>query len=297
MSKKNKPDFSLFRDSLEDTGDKAIFGLSPNFPRLMEIDIDRIDSRLDQPRKYFDDKKLDELVESINRVGLLQPILVKKEMNDRFIIVAGERRLRACRRAGWTSIFGIVTSGSVDEVSLIENIQRQDLTPFEEAVAVAKLINEHGYTQDQLGQIIGVSQSGVSHLLAVNELSDLIKEEYLSIGEKPSKSILIEIASVKDESKQIDLWRKYRDGSLTVRMLRAEKQKAIDFDKETKDSTSEKRYPPVTAKRLRGQIKKLAEVIGNVERGVYEIDMSTVERLQDLERQIRTLLDKIGGSN
>ncbi|HYH22262.1 MAG TPA: ParB/RepB/Spo0J family partition protein, partial [Azospirillum sp.] len=162
MSRKlERTSTQIFQKAAQRGGD-ALFGLSADFPRLIEVDLARIARNPDQPRKRFDEDSLNELAQSIDRHGLKQPILVQEDGDGGYRLVAGERRLRASALLGRKTIFAIVTEGDPDELALIENIQRVDLDAMEQAGAFARLIERHGYTHEALGRVIGRSQADVT---------------------------------------------------------------------------------------------------------------------------------------
>jgi ParB family chromosome partitioning protein len=148
---------------------------------VREIDIARIKPNPNQPRIQFDEEALDELAESIRERGVLQPILLKPHGED-YLIVAGERRWRAAQRARIHSIPAIVREiddSTTAEIALIENIQRQDLNPLEEAEGYRQLIQRHGHTQDDIGRIVHKSRSHVANLLRLLDLPELVRQSLL----------------------------------------------------------------------------------------------------------------------
>ena len=216
---------SHFSDRLQSAfGDNRdpIFGVSNDFPRVVELDLVEIRPNPDQPRKTFDEQALEELAASIDKHGLIQPITVKK-VDDGYLLVAGERRLRAHQMLSRETIFAIVTTGNADEISLIENIQREDLNPLEEAEAMARLMERHRYTQEELGKVIGKKQNTVSEILRLTALPDTIKHEYRTSDVAVSKSVLIEITRLPTEPEQLALWEQVKQGA-TVRAVRQKKQ-------------------------------------------------------------------------
>lgn len=143
-----------------------------------QVDIDLIYANSDQPRKYFDDEKIQELADSISTHGLLQPIIVRKETSGKYKIVAGERRYRASKIAQLKEIPVIIKDfdeKEVFEVALIENIQRDELTAIEEAQGYQKLVSEYGYTQSEIASVIGKSRSHIANLLRLNQLPESVK--------------------------------------------------------------------------------------------------------------------------
>ncbi len=205
-----------------------LFGnVSPNTPKIKDIDIFNILPNPAQPRKTFDEQSLRELAESIEQHGLLQPVTVKRKEDDqdRYILVAGERRFRAHQLLGRTKILGIVlTSGNIDELAIIENLQREDLNPIEEAEALAKLMDRYQYTQEALGKVVGKAQATISNILNLNKLPDQIKREYSTSNSKVSKSLLMEIARHENHSEQLRLWDSVKFGNATVRAARQAKK-------------------------------------------------------------------------
>jgi ParB family chromosome partitioning protein len=148
---------------------------------IREIDIARIKPNPNQPRVQFDEDALDELSESIRQRGVLQPILLKPHGED-YLIVAGERRWRAAQRARLHSIPAIVREiddSATAELALIENIQREDLNPLEEAEGYRQLIQRHGHTQDDIGRIVHKSRSHIANLLRLLDLPEFVRQSLL----------------------------------------------------------------------------------------------------------------------
>jgi ParB family chromosome partitioning protein len=146
-----------------------------------EIEVGRIKPNPEQPRIQFDEDALDELAESIRDRGVLQPILLRPDGGD-YMIIAGERRWRAAQRARLHSIPAIVREideSTTAELALIENIQRQDLNPLEEAEGFRQLIQRHGHTQDDVGRIVHKSRSHVANLLRLLELPEFVRQSLL----------------------------------------------------------------------------------------------------------------------
>ena len=155
---------------------------------ILEIEVDKIKPNPYQPRKEFKEESIIELANSIKRYGLLQPVILIKD-KDEYILVAGERRLRAVKKLNKEKIKAIVVDYSLNdlrEYALIENIQREDLNPIEIATSLKNLIEEHNYTHEELANIISKSRSYVTNLLRILNLPDFvqnkIKENKLSIG-------------------------------------------------------------------------------------------------------------------
>jgi ParB family chromosome partitioning protein len=199
------------------------FDTSLDLPRIVEVDLDRLMPNPDQPRKTFDEASLRDLAASIEQHGLIQPVTVKEAADDRYILVAGERRYRAHQLLGRTTIAAIITQGNPDEIALIENLQREDLNPIEAAEALATLMERHRYSQEDLGRSIGKNRVTVNELLRLNTLPQKIKEECRT-SDTLRKSVLIELARLDRESEQLRLWEAIKSGQLlTVRAAREHK--------------------------------------------------------------------------
>jgi ParB family chromosome partitioning protein len=148
---------------------------------VREIELARIRPNPNQPRVQFDEEALDELADSIRERGVLQPILLRPEGED-YLIIAGERRWRAAQRARLHTIPAIVREiddSTTAEIALIENIQRLDLNPLEEAEGYRQLIQRHGHTQDEIGRIVHKSRSHVANLLRLLELPEFVRQSLL----------------------------------------------------------------------------------------------------------------------
>lgn len=181
------------------------------------LPLSQIKTNENQPRKSFDQDKLNELADSIRQNGVLQPILVRK-VGDKYEIVAGERRYQAAVLAELEEIPVIIREISDKEVfqlALIENLQRADLNPIEEAQGYSKLIRDNGLTQEQLGKILSKSRSSIANTLRLldlpEEVQDMMAEGKLSAGH--ARAIL----AVADEEARIRLARKVLEERLSVR--------------------------------------------------------------------------------
>jgi len=194
-------------------------------PRIVELDLDRIDAHPDQPRKAVDPEALAELAASIARHGLLQPVVVQAAGDDRYVLVAGQRRLLAHKELGRERIAALLTTGDRDELALIENLQRENLRPLDEAEALAALKRRHGYSQDELATALAKAKSTISELLSLNQLASDLKADIRAQPRPPSKSVLIEIARLDDDAAQAALWARVKAGG-TVREARSAKPRA-----------------------------------------------------------------------
>lgn len=154
-----------------------------------EVPVEKITAGVFQPRHHFDDAAIRELADSVRQHGIMQPILLRRISGGRYEIIAGERRWRAAKMAGLGTVPALVreiTDAQALELALIENIQRQDLSPLEEAQGFARLMDEFGYTQEELSGVIGKSRSHIANILRLltlpEEIRDLVAEGKLSAG-------------------------------------------------------------------------------------------------------------------
>lgn len=173
-----------------------------------------------QPRRHFDPHALAELAESIKTRGLLQPIVVKRQ-GDGYLLMAGERRWRAAQLAGLDSLPALIRDDDPLEVAMIENLQREDLTPLEEAEGLGQLIEQFGYTHEALAELLGKSRPYVSNTLALRRLPEEIKTQYYEAPDV-SREILIQIAREEVPERQATLWRLAQLRKLSVQKFRAE---------------------------------------------------------------------------
>lgn len=184
---------------------------------VVELRINDIEPNAGQPRKKFDDEKLMQLSDSIKQHGIVQPIIVRKE-NSTYKIVAGERRWRAARLAGLTTVPVIikdVTNKQVMEMALIENIQREDLNPIEEAEAYERLINEYNMTQEELSNSIGKNRSTIANIIRLLALGDSVKEFLINgdISSGHARALL----AIDEKEKQEIVCKEIIDKNLNVR--------------------------------------------------------------------------------
>ena len=188
------------------------------------IKISRITPRGDQPRKNFDENALQVLADSIREHGVIQPIVLREygDLSENYEIIAGERRWRAAKMAGLDEIPAVIMTGDelkVAEVALIENVQRKDLNPIEEAMAYKALIERFGLKQEEVAQQAGKSRSAVANMLRLLELPDevleLVQDEKLSMGH--ARALL----GLEDEEKMLPLAETIVEKELSVREVEA----------------------------------------------------------------------------
>ena len=259
-------DFS-FRD---DSGEKAEAAATGETPR--ELPLTQIDPNVNQPRKNFDEVALSELANSIRIHGVISPIIVVMQPNGRYMIIAGERRWRASKRAGLLTIPAIVrdyTPQQVKEISLIENLQREDLNPIETAAAIKQLMDEYRYTQEQVADRIGKSRPAVANTLRLLTLTkpvtDLVASGKLSPGH--ARCLVV----VTDPEDQFKLASMGVDNRVTVR----------DFEKIVKNYLNPKPAKPKVEQsvELKDMISRMqrtfatkVSALGNDKKGRIYID-------------------------
>lgn len=180
-----------------------------------------------QPRQHFDEQSIEELADSIRARGLLQPIIVRRERDGGYTLIAGERRLRAAERAGVGLVPAILSDDDLLEVALEENVQREDLSPLEEAEALAALAAERGLSHADLARVIHKSRPYVSNTLALTRLPREVKQEYFADGAVISREILISIARQENPDAMRALWRRVRLESISVRSFREHQAKRV----------------------------------------------------------------------
>ena len=200
--------------------------------KLLTLKIDRIIANSNQPRKYFNKEKMSELKESIKNSGLLQPITVRKISGGKYEIIAGERRYRACRELGMENIPAIeINTGDARgyELSVLENIQREDLNPIEEAESYLMLMEVYGYTQEKLSEKLGKNRSSLSNKIRILKLpgnvKELVKSRELSYGH--ARTLL----ALSDENQIIELAKEVIEKKYSVR--ETEKKVKIILEKNT----------------------------------------------------------------
>ena len=226
-------------DALMPTEDAAVENENKEF---VTVGTAFVEPNRKQPRKHFDEEELSALSESVKRYGVLQPITVKDEKNGFYTIIAGERRWRAAKMAGLSEVpVRIVDFSSLEEleVSLIENLQRTDLDPVEEAMGYKRLMEEHSLTQEEVSKKVGKSRSAVANALRILALPEKVRE--LLIEKKISAGHAKAVLMVNDIKKQELLAERIVSEGLSVRsaesiaaMLNSEKEKKAPVKKHEK---------------------------------------------------------------
>lgn len=253
------------------------------------LKIDEIEPNRSQPRKEFDEKALGELAESISKHGVLQPLLVRPLALGGYEIVAGERRYRACRMAGVTEVPVIIrelSEAETMELALIENLQREDLSPLEEAEGYQTLMSEHGFTQDEVAKSVGKSRPAVANALRLIKLPDEVKE--LLKDNKISAGHARALLSVENEDEMLTLAQLIADKGLSVRQA---EQLCKKSGKTRKQTPAEKKpsYYSMVELALNEALGRKISISKNKgkEGGVLQIEFYSDEELTELSNKLK----------
>ena len=254
------------------------------------LDIAEIDPNFEQPRKNFDEQALNELAESIKVHGVIQPIVVTP-MGKRYMIIAGERRFRASKLAGKTQIPALIrhyTPQQIKEISIIENLQREDLNPVEAGRAIKTLMSEFNMTQEMAADRIGKSRSAVANILRLLTLDDavlkLVEQNRLSAGHARALVVVPKQSQYKLALKACDNKMNVRDTEKLVRDFlnpKPEKQKE-EMNLELKELVSNMQRAFATK----------VSAVGNGNKGRIFIDYYTADDLDRLCKLVEDWMDK-----
>lgn len=259
---------------------------------IVQIAVDAIEAGGHQPRRVFDDNKLEELTQSILAHGILQPLVVREMGNGRYQLILGERRWRAAQAAGLTSIPCIVKISDdleAAELALIENLQREDLSPIDEALAFQRMIDEYHYTQEALAQALGKSRSYIANGLRLLGLPthavELLSSGAISAGH--GRAIL----SVQDDEGRAFLLQEIVDKNLSVRQAEDLAKRINKAGDPATKKQREVKSPPVFIRqmedKLRGQFGTKVKIRHTEHGGRIEIDYYSDD---DLDRILQSLV-------
>ena len=250
-----------------------------------KINIEEVYPNPNQPRKTFDRESLEELAESIRVHGLIQPIIVNK-MDDGYLIIAGERRYRACKLAGLTEIDAIVKNYSdrqIAEISIIENLQREDLNPIEIAKSLQKLMQEYNITQEQVAARIGKNRSSIANYVRLlslyPEVIDMVEKGKISHGHAKC------LVAVTDYPTQLMLAKKIAQNKLTVRALEKEIDIILGKGKSKKSAVLPSQELLAFISDLQRKLGTKVTLLGNDKKGRIYIDyysQDDLDRIYDI---------------
>lgn len=249
------------------------------------IKIGDIEPNRDQPRKNFDDESIAELADSISKHGVLQPLLVRPIIGGGYQIVAGERRWRAARMAGVQEVPAVVrdlTDSEVMQLALIENLQREDLNPLEEAGGYQALIEEYGFTQEDIARTVGRSRPAVANALRLLSLPEdiraMVQDGTISAGHARTLLAFPDEESMRRAAKLIV------EQDLTVRQLEKMSQDARGVEQEPKRQAPKRRMPyyDEVELALHEHLGRRVSVKGNKKKGTLLIEFYGEEDLSEL---------------
>lgn len=259
------------------------------------LKISEIEPNRDQPRKDFDESALAELAHSISQHGVLQPLLVRPLIGGGYQIVAGERRYRACRMAGVTEVPVVIrelSDSETMELALIENLQRENLTPIEEAKGFGVLVDEYGMSQEDVSHVVGRSRSAVANSLRLlnlpKEVSDMVERGEISAGHGRTLLALGSEEEMINAAKQIyEKELSVRQTEKLVKAINAEKDKAQKEDKQERISLKPSYFSEVELA-LTEYLGKKVTVTGskNNEGGVLQIEFYSKDELKELANKL-----------
>ena len=268
--------------TLIDDADHAFVAGNSRFKHSFEAPTAAIEPDPRQPRKAFDRGALEALAATLKSDGQLQPVLLRPQPGHRhkWILVAGERRWRAAQTIGWKTILAIEFDGDPEVASLIENLQRVDLTPLEEASALRRLLADKQWTQTQAAEALGKRRSEVSGILNILNLpKDIL--DVLTSEHPVSRNVLIELARLPDDQVRRQLVDDARHGNLTIRAIRLHRTAADPVTPSRKASTS---FNFAVIERVAARLSELRDTTSSVS----EIDRARLIRLRG---EIDALLD------
>ena len=251
---------------------------------IVELDINKIYPNDEQPRKVFDEEKIKILSESIKSYGVLQPIVVKPDDSGKYMIIAGERRYRASKQAKKNAIPAVVKDlpiRDIMEIALIENLQREDLNPVEEALAYKSLIDNHHVTQEEISEAVGKSRPHITNTIRLLNLRDevLSMVEYGEITAGHGKALL----RITDLDKQLEIAKKVVDEELSVRATENLAKKLIE-DKEVKIPSKKEKDIFITdvEERLRNIFGTKVNISQGKKKGKIEIEYYNDDELNNI---------------
>ena len=276
-------------------GDAA---LQTNTSNSLYLPISQVESCANQPRKYFDEESLSELADSIREHGILQPLTVRRLASGYYQIVAGERRWRAARMAGLSQVPVIVIEADdrkMTELALIENLQREDLNPIEEAEGYRNLMDSYHLTQEEAAERVGKSRSAVANALRLlnldEEVRKLLEQGRLSGGH--ARALLPLSAPVQRKAAQAVL-----TDDLSVRQTEALVKKLTAAPKAKKSVPADTvNYAKIAAGELSDKLGRSCRIVPGRKKGRIELDYYGLDDLNELLEALAAIKRRNGGTN
>ncbi|MFP4015528.1 MAG: ParB/RepB/Spo0J family partition protein [Halanaerobiales bacterium] len=260
------------------------------------IPVKKIKVKRDQARKSFDSEKLDNLAESIQEVGQLQPVIVKEEGPD-YLLIAGERRLRAIKRNNQQEISAVIMSdidkASLKQIQLIENIQRQNLNPLEKATAIQRLIDENGYTKKEASKKLGVPRTTLTEWLNILDVKEKYRKEVVDDDSPLSLSHISLAKALSSRTGDPTRQDKLLDGVIKHHFSRDETKQVVDIIYKYLHISMEEAFNAVLLKREHQKITKEHNSViktGNSESMPVKL---LVNSFTNLSTKIEGLLEKV----
>lgn len=249
----------------------------------MYVKITKVEPNREQPRKIFDEDALQELADSIKQFGVISPILVQ-EREDYYQIIAGERRWRAAKIAGLKEIPVIIrdyTEKEIEEISLIENLQRKDLNPIEEAQAYKRLMENYSLKQDELAERVSKSRTAITNTMRLLKLSEKVQE--MLINEMISSGHARALLAIEDSEQQYVLAQQAFDQGLSVRDVEKLVKKWNEPKKEKKEKVKQDSLYTDIEEKLKSSLGTKVSIISkNENAGKIEIEYYTKDDLQKI---------------
>ena len=254
----------------------------------VELNINELEPNRGQPRKEFSEEAMRELADSIAQHGVLQPLLVRPLLSGGYQIVAGERRWRASRMAGLATVPALIrelTDSEVMQIALIENLQREDLKPLEEAQGYQALMEEFGFTQDEISKSVGKSRPAVTNALRLLNLPEAVRG-MLARGDL-SAGHARTLLNFKDEAAMLAAAKRVVAEGLSVRELEKMAKKANAEKPEAVRSTRRIRYYDEAELALRDTLNRVVRVGGTKKKGVLSIEFYGEDDLKNLLDELK----------
>ena len=265
---------ALLGDVQEEPSEKSPYKLLP---------IHKVEPNPTQPRRDFDEEELQNLADSIKEHGIVQPLTVRETTGGYYQIIAGERRWRAARLAGLWEVPAVIMEADdrkTMELALIENLQRQDLNPVEEAMGYQTLMEDYGLTQEETAQRVGKSRPAVANALRlmnlIPEVLDMVRIGTLSAGH--ARAVLV----IKDEKKQQEAAQKIAALGLSVRQAELLCKNITKEPEPKKEPTLAVNYVAECEKNLSKQLGRGVKIINGKRKGKFELEFYGPEDLQNL---------------
>lgn len=284
--------------SLKGAGDSLLFG-DGGARETVTLRTADVFPNVNQPRRHFDVDELENLAASMRAVGQLAPVLVKRHPTQprQYMLTAGERRWRAAGIAGLNELSAHILDDDADsdQIALIENLQRVNLAPVEEAEGVQRLIDRHGYNQEQTGRLLGRSRTEINTTLSLLRLHANIRQACVTSHADVPKAVLLEIARMP-ATDQLTAWPDVRAGGLTAREARRRRREATEREPgEPRPSPA-----PPTPKALLASLTRITNVLRTAEdswgaggRGLPAEEREALAAMQDELQAASELIDRL----